>query len=225
MNHETLNSTRFEKLLEQLMFGELDIHDYRRQREELINNILKSSEAITETDFNSITQKIKRQTNAQNNKSSLQIPTIQKQSESSTTPTWKIIGILVLISVAIISWYFSDQNNADTTQLESQNGNPLQTIKNSDKQASLMDEPFILAFNNINNWDTETISNFLVQWQSLSRTQQSMARKTESFIELSKILKEKISYERKLNAEKKQPASRKENLLIWFASQLSIGLK
>ena len=70
--------------------------------------------------------------------------------------------------------------------------------------------------------DSESLSDFVVKWQKLSRDQQLQARKSKIFIKLNAELQQRILEIRALKASKNRRAEKQENLLIWFATELSI---
>jgi len=213
-----MNAVRFEKLLEEYMYGDMTTNEYRKERAKLVQELIISLNKIERPSTIEVNLD-NNQTRIRGNKPSFQVPTIKKQPSGIFNAIWKVLLIGVLIATAVISWYFST-----TGKNEISNDKKIILESNKDEikqQSTIKDEPFILAFIQNNSWNTESISNFLVQWQSLSRTQQSLARQSDSFSELSNILQEKIQQQRKIN---NKPTTREENLLIWFASQLSIGL-
>lgn len=215
-----MNSVRFEKLLEQFMFGEMNIKEYRNERAKLVQEIVfdPNIKTSTEVDVNLSNN----QTQIKNTKSTFEVPTINSQPSGLSDTTWKILIIIILLVTGITSWYYSEPEN-DKNNINAKVSS--ESNKVGSEKTIIKDEPFILAFNQNESWDTESISNFLVQWQSLSRTQQSLARQSDSFSELKQLLQDKIQQQRKATKENNTPATRKENLLIWFASQLSIGIK
>ena len=216
-----MNSVLFENLLDQYMFGNMNIKEYRNEREKLVQELVfdpNNLEATPQIEVNFA----KDQTQIRTNKPAFQVPTIKKQPSGISSSIWKVLLISLLIVTAIIAWYFSTTGKIEMGVKEKGAlENNTEVIKH---QSSIKDEPFILAFNKNNTWDTESISNFLVQWQSLSRAQQDLARQSDSFSDLKSVLQAKILQQRNTAKENNEPTSRKENLLIWFASQLSIGL-
>ena len=213
-----MNAVRFEKLLEEYMYGDMTTNEYRKERAKLVQELIISLNKIERPSTIEVNLD-NNQTRIRGNKPAFQVPTIKKQPSGIFNAIWKVLLIGVLIATAVISWYFS---TTGINEISNDKKIILESNKDEIKQQStIKDEPFILAFIQNNSWNTESISNFLVQWQSLSRTQQSLARQSDSFSELSNILQEKIQQQRKIN---NKPTTREENLLIWFASQLSIGL-
>jgi len=219
-----MNSVHFEKLLEKLIFGDINITEYRNERAKLVQKIIYDpNKADIKPQVN--VDLSKDQTQIINKKTDFQVPTLKKQPIGLSSSIWKILIIILLIIAATMSWYFSESEHFKSAISEKiiQGNN----IEGSSQKTTIIDEPFILNFNQTKSWDSESVSNFLVQWQSLSRTQQSLARQSDSFSELNTILQEKIQQQRNANKDidKNKTATREENLLIWFASQLSIGLK
>lgn len=203
------------------MLGKMNIKEYRNERAKLVLELMydpNNTEVTSQIEVNLP----KDQTQIKTNKTNFKVPTIKKQPSGVSSSIWKLLLIISFIATAIVAWYFSTSEKRNIVSKEKARlENTAEVIKH---QASIKDEPFILAFNKNNSWNTESISNFLVQWQSLSLTQQELAKQSNSFSDLRDVLQEKIIKQRKLNNENNETTTREENLLIWFASQLSIGL-
>ncbi|HFE39145.1 MAG TPA: hypothetical protein ENK06_12120 [Gammaproteobacteria bacterium] len=208
-----MNADKFENLLIQLIEGKIDFLTYRKKRTELIQKIMYS-EAISPP-INIITLC------DQQAKPTLDIPVLDEKVEPANFPVMQISIVALLVIFGVLSWHLSNTPSEPTTE-------PLHKKKtlatNTSPENKMNDEPFIVAFNQKTKWDTESVSDFLVQWQSLSHSRQLAARKSNSFLQLSQLLRERIQTLRSLKKNQSKPTERLEKLYIWLSSQLSISI-
>lgn len=207
-------NTELELLLNKHIQGEISFAAYREKRKQLIqefiSNYSEDSENITDFDT---TQNIKPISEP---KSSLEIPVLTKKATSHNLNYTKLIVLGALVVLAGLAFIFgkTPETNSDNTLLEKNDVSQPQ-IKN------IQTEPFIDEFLLSNDWDTESLSNFLVTWQELDSEKRILARKSTGFKKVAEKLNEELST---LKHQDPKDAQRKEKLLKWFATQLAIDI-
>ena len=152
------------------------------------------------------------------------------QQEITAESAKQYIGLTVLIIAATLAWYFSSQlPEATTTPVTSSQNNQSKTITTSNNEQkketkNQFDQQFVINFVKMDKWDSDTLSEFLVKWQALSRTHKKQTKQSQSFIRLKNSLRLRVLEQKALQATNNKAAERQENLLIWFASQLSVAI-
>lgn len=132
------------------------------------------------------------------------------------------LSLALLISVATATWFFASGSNevkrpAAVVQTEK--------IEKPKIVANIKDKNFIISFVNRDQWDTNTISEFLIKWKKIPRLTKKEVKLSQSFVRLKNSLRLRIQEQAALQSIKNKPAERQENLLKWFASQLTIAVR
>jgi len=210
-----------EKLLEEYMIGLISFETYRSERSSLIERLTQDElqRDVTIPKSSNIPNATPSTEIDNNSKTYFQIPTIQKDNSISASKKLQYLIVILLLVGGGLSWYLSNDLSEPNTSTQSPTNIEPQSDTTND-----FNEPFIIAFNEKTDWNTEVMSNFLVQWQSLTSTQKNMARQSTSFVKLGQILRKRIEQQRMISNNKEKKVTRRESLLIWFASQLSISV-
>jgi len=206
-----MNNSDLELLLTQYIQGELSSQDFRSRRKKFIHQFIEiNSKDDTLPVSNDTTQNIKP---IVVEPETLDIPTLKKGSQSSNY--FKLIGITGLIALAVLAIMYGNSSITTVKQSESST----ETL-----QQSIVTEPFIKEFNLVDNWDSESLSDFLLSWQALSLDQQAQARKSDGFKTVKENLLLQLRQTEQENLDDTNVASRKGKLLNWFAEQLAIEI-
>ena len=205
--------------------GSISFLTYRENRAHYINNFVDSGYLPDDTIplnaeeqqqiKDAVQQKIKQH-------APLDESTYKIQNISSSQSSRQYIGLGVLVVIAILTWYFSTTISPTTPPTSSTEN--FKTDKTESEINKSMDQAFVINFLKMDKWNSDTLSEFLVKWQKLSRTEKKTAKQSQSFIRLKNSLRLRILEQQALQANKDKAAKRQENLLIWFASQLSISV-
>jgi len=142
-----------------------------------------------------------------------------------TSKQYIILGILIITAAS--TWYYSTTTpTSDNVSIKKETSGitEAQTTKSTETTNKSIEQKFIINFLKMDQWNSETLSDFLVKWQALSRLDKKEIKQTQSFIRLKNSLRLRILEQRALQATQKKAAERQENLLVWFASQLSITI-
>lgn len=218
----TENTQYLESILNELMKGHLTLAAYRQKRARYIQEFMQSCEK----DNTQRLTKIKRPavTSHQPSPQPLSIPKVVNNQSSLLTLVVKFMLLAALISAGVTAWYFSSK---PSTQSESGHIEEiLPSISSTTEDEENIEQTvglFIFKFLSKDQWNSNALSDFLVQWQALSRKQQNTLRKTPSFIQFRDTLRQRINEQRALRATDSR-AKQQENLLIWFSTQLSISV-
>ena len=131
-------------------------------------------------------------------------------------------ALAVMILLAVGAWYYSgkltppDTEKAQVTEHQTPESLPTTDIS---------EYKFILDFVKMDQWNSDTLSDFLVKWQALSRLEKKKAKQSQAFIRLKNSLRLRIKEQQALQStSNNKAAERQENLLIWFASQLAVSV-
>ncbi|MDH5257420.1 MAG: hypothetical protein OEX07_05415 [Gammaproteobacteria bacterium] len=228
--------------LNEYINGSISFLTYRERRSNYINNFVDSGYLPDDTiPLNSMEQQqIKNAVREEMQKSKpLDTSTYSITGGTNSVAKKQYLGLAVLIIIATVTWYYSSQlpvrQPHDTTstgnnikQLDSsknENNSKISEDKKDNKTISAPnadDQAFVINFIEMDKWNSQTLSDFLVKWQSLSRLEKKKTRQSQSFIRLKNSLRLRILEQQALQATTNKAAQRQENLLIWFASQLSI---
>jgi len=213
-----MSSIQFEKQLEKYIVGEIDFLSYRRTRRELIQLMTNSGkdQDVTIPKSMDLAQSLEDKTRTYKKKPELEIPQISTEKSQVSSAIKQYLVIALLAIAGGISWYISEKTNV----LESTADKSSKSAINPDSST----ESFIKTFNKLDTWDSESMSDFLVQWQALSRQQQNTLRQGGGFSQLTGLLRQRIMQQRALSEVNAKAATKQENLLIWFAAQLSISV-
>jgi len=220
----TINTQHLEIILNDHITGNLTFAAYRQKRALFINGYIKhcgQDNTLRKDDTLRKNTVIKP---AQHS-SAKQGPTASLTTPESNSPLLKFFAIIALISIAGGAWYFSSLpvETETLTKTSIQRISSENMVSQTEKNTNQANELFIFKFIEKDRWDTSSLSDFLVQWQSLSRKQQSAIRGGVNFTQLSTTLRKRVNEQRALNEVDKN-AKRQESLLIWFSVQLSISI-
>ena len=230
--------TELEDNLNAYMNGSISFLTYRERRAGLIKHFVDSAYLPDDTiPLNHINQsQIKNAVLEEiNKKDSLDTNKLSINNNVSEIATKQYIGLAVLVVIAALTWYFSTLDSSNTSNSSSNNSQ----LNNNVAQESLTsstekspkpdsatnknyDKKFVKNFLAMDQWNSDTLSEFLVKWQALSRLEKKQTKQSQSFIRLKNSLRLRILEQQALQSVKNKKAERQENLLIWFASQLSI---
>jgi len=202
--------------------GSISFLTYRERRRQYINRFIDSSYLPDDTipldaaDQQKITDAIKQK---KQETTPLDTSTYTIPNSTSSQSAKQYIGLAVLIIIAVATWYYSTK--ITPTSLSS---SPAQIEKNAREvsKKNTFDQKFVINFLKMDQWNADTLSEFLVKWQALSRIEKKQSKQSPSFIRLKNSLRLRIHEQQALQSTKNKNAERQENLLIWFASQLSV---
>lgn len=218
--------------------GAISFLTYRERRSDYIKSFVNSGYLpddtipLKDTDQAqikaAIRKKIQENISAENTPP---ISTAQLNIESYTTQTTmssqsktQYIGLGVLIIIAVLAWYYSSQlpenHTASTTSKDFIQNTPTKAPETKAR----FDQTFVINFLKMDQWNSDTLSEFLVKWQKLSRTEKKQTKQGQSFIRLKNSLRLRILEQQALQSTKNKTAERQENLLIWFASQIAVSI-
>ena len=210
--------------------GSISFLTYREKRSHYINNFVDSGYLPDDTiPLNNIEkQQIKdavREKIKQNEPLDSSSFTLKQEINSQSATQY--FGLAALIIAAAVTWYFSSQIPQTNTEADTQSNVDKELISKSSKNGQTenidpYEQKFIANFIQMDKWDSDTLSEFLVKWQALSRTQKKQTKQSQSFIRLKSSLRLRILEQQALQSTKNKTAESQENLLIWFASQLSV---
>jgi len=225
------SNNQLENALNQYIKGQLSLIAYRQKRTRLIQEFTHEN---ADLDYDDTIPQPRTNTDAiedslhysaaSGENAGFHVPTIETVEKSNSSSMYQYLALVVLVLVAIVTWYFADARNA--ANIPSDNDliitSPPELVEVEEYETK--DGPFIIEFLKKNKWTSESLSDFLVQWQSLTRKQQATVRQSPSFLRLSTTLQNRIQEQRALKENNNKVAERQESLLIWFAAQLSISL-
>ena len=208
--------------------GTINFLTYRQRRTQYINSFVDSGYLPDDTiPLNDAEQQQIKDAVRQKIKDTAPLDTSTYTIEQSipTHNTTQYIGLVVLIIAAIFVWYYSTSTSEHTQKPSPVQSNQTEQTKTSNTQNQIThDKKFVINFLKMDNWNSETLSEFLVKWQALSRTQKKQTKQSQSFIRLKNSLRLRILEQQALQSTKNKAAERQENLLIWFASQISVSV-
>ncbi|MDH3326151.1 MAG: hypothetical protein OEM38_05460 [Gammaproteobacteria bacterium] len=206
--------------------GTISFLSYRERRSNYINSFVNSGYLPDDTiPLNSIEQQQIKETVSQRIKNNNSLDTTKLTLRNGTSDNTKkqYIGLIILITIAAATWYYSTKLPAPSSTATATT--TLTENKAPDTPAAVtFDRPFVVNFVKMDKWSSETSSDFLIKWQALSRTEKKQTKQSQSFIRLKNSLRLRILEQQALQNTKNKQAERQENLLIWFASQLSIAV-
>lgn len=212
-------NSELEKLLEDYSEGLINFTMYRTQRMHLIRRYVRESDTQKSHAFdNDTTQTIKP---IQIEDNTFEIPTIQIEEKSTFNQVVPLAGIAALVTLAFVVWYFSF---SDSGQMSADDVATLSVENSNNLEEPIVNEPFIEDFLHSDKWNSESLSNFLLLWQDLSKSQQESARKSEVFLRLGDSIKQQMQVVIKQKEAGNADTSRQEKLLIWFATELSLSV-
>ncbi len=217
--------------------GTISFLTYRERRTQYINDFVDSGHLPDDTIplFDAEQEKIRAALQQKIRENTpIDTSTYTIQNNMSPHSTKQYIGLGVLIIAAVFAWYYSstlpentskknDEINTPTTT-QTQLENPTIAAPETKKESRPNEKKFIINFLTMDKWDSETLSEFLVKWQALSRNQKKQTKQSQSFVRLKNSLRLRILEQQALQSTKNKSAERQENLLIWFASQLSVAI-
>ena len=220
----TENTQQLETILNELMKGHLTLAAYRQKRARYIHEFMQSCEKDNTQRMTQIKRPVAADVSSQPNTQPLSIPKVVNQQSSLFSQVVRVMLVVAIIGVGATTWYFSSQLNteAEISTVEEalqSSSNSLENDENIEQTVGL----FVFKFLAKDQWNSNALSDFLVQWQALSRKQQNTLRKTPSFIQLRDTLRQRINEQQALQATDSR-AKQQENLLIWFSTQLSISV-
>lgn len=204
-----------EILLDRYIKGELNFTEYRQQRVQLLKEFIE--EKKTDVTIPKNIGNIKPEPAVSSRSNSFNVPTIERDEPLSPARRLQITIVAGLIGLAIAAWLLSQNANINETE------EILANAVKEKKSIAITNEPFIEAFIAEDVWDSESLSNFLLAWQNLSSERKELAKKSTSFKQMHKELKQKMNTASRLKNIGDKEAEKQEQLLIWFATQMSIG--
>ena len=220
----TENTQQLESILNEFIKGHLTLAAYRQKRGRYIREFMEHSEKDNTQRMAPINRR--SITSLQAESQPLSIPKVIDKQSNTFGLLMKLLLIVIISGATFAAWYFSPQldNKPETAASEPQT--PLSsTADEEDENLEQTVGLFVFKFLTKDQWDTNALSDFLVQWQALPRKQQNALRKTPSFIQLRDTLRKRINEQRALkSADTDSQAKQQENLLIWFSTQLSISI-
>jgi len=221
----THNTQQLEKMLNEYIAGELPFAAYRQKRSQYINDYIDHCEKDNTLRMPQINLTGHQNTAYQSQQGSFTVPKGVNKAPNISSTVLKLFIIILLVSVAGVVWYVSVQKIKPDMPTEniSQETSIEESIIDSQNTLEQTVGLFIFQFIERDNWSTNALSDFIVHWKSLTRKQQTMLRKTPSFIQLSTSLRNRIN-EQKALKEIDDKAKQQESLLIWFSTQLSISI-
>ncbi len=206
-------NTKLENLLDEYIHGEISFSVYRQQRLQLVREFTNGYPMDT-----TIPRQIQGSQNlSQNNDQAAQfkVPTIPQEQNKS--PFLTLVGLLVLIAFAVATWY-SSQNPTQTDTQATPATPPKPAV-------TPVDETFIEDFLRADAWDTQSLSDFLMLWQQLPEAERRAARESQSFQRLKAKIKQQMQDILQQEKAGDKDVVRQEKLLLWFATELSIGVE
>ena len=219
----TRNTEQLEKLLREHMVGTLSTSAYRHRRAQYINNYIHQCESQVAFPQDDDDKTAIRNRPVPNKKQ--QAPQISSHNTENGSSIFKLIALSLLIAIAIGAWYIAQNqtNSQENTKPAIHRDNDKKTVNIQENNDSTAAALFVFRFIEKDNWSSSELSDFAVEWQSLSRKEQTKLRKTKSFSQLSDTLRDRIN-EQKALSETNEKAKQQVNLLMWFSSQLSISV-
>ena len=220
-----------ENLLNEYINEDISFLVYRERRAQYINEFVSSGLLPDDTIPLSTTDQYKIQNAVLEEVRNSSLDTSKLSVGSSggiAAKQYLMLGVLILI--AALAWYYSTQ--METQQpTQSNNQNSVSPIEKQDTAPEKIsptknnsDKAFIIHFVNRDKWDSDSLSEFLVKWQKLSRLEKKKVKQSQSFIRLKNSLRLRILEQKALQSGENKEAQRQENLLNWFATELSINI-
>ncbi len=221
-----LTNSELEKLLHNHMRGVENFVSYRQKRLLLIRAFVNKVSSDITIPQNNSKDRPDDPLESTIRKSEFEIPKLASEEKSSFSKLVTLIALCVLIAIAGATWKMSESSKLDTEHADSSHSTessgkaPQNTLI-----APIANEYFLDEFLSLKNWDSETLSNFLMQWQALPKARRSALRQTPTFIAIGEEIKQRmqtISTQKNITSNKQQ---RVKKLLLWFATELSLGVR
>jgi len=215
-----------EEILNRYINEEISFLTYRERRAQYIYNFVGSEYRADDTiPLSMVKQRDIQENIAEKIKNSINLDLSEESDqETSSNPTKQIAVIGLLVIVAVATWYFSTDTSNTKTPIAQPVSQPNINIEKEKVSVDLENE-FILNFISRDQWDSNTLSEFLVKWQELSQSTRKQIKRSQSFIRLKNSLRLRIQEQKALQNIENKKAERQENLLIWFASQLTVTIR
>jgi len=218
-----------EDMLNAYINGSISFLTYREKRSQYINHFVSSSHVADDTiplsDIQQRQMKAAARKKTQESTSSQHLPGhMDKHSQSSLTSK-QYVGLGVLIIAAILAWYYSSNFSASHAPSPAEpSRQDMAPSPTPEKTPNRIEQQFIVNFINMDQWNSASLSEFLTKWQALTRQEKKQARQSHSFIRLKNSLRLRIREQQALQNTPNNMAKKQEDLLRWFASQISVEL-